>query len=263
MIQILYESDHLNRAKTLAEVLKNNKPIKVSSISSNSLLVMDNTSTKSLAVDTEYDLISTDPSKKKGMDTLIFWGHSGGNISLCGKSPSEIVNIVKRWKSLNPGLKTVEVLTCDGRHAKTGEEPLVRKVRNALRSGIFSSTRKIVLKALPVAVAGSKDSASILLADWETKSWCYVSAPSSGAMFTGKNQVVAIAEKFYCLREGDTSSADLALACQRLFKQKGEKDRIFSVNYGYFNTLRSQLVEVRSKDFSIGSRLHSIPEEDE
>lgn len=256
MIQILYESDHQNRAKALVEALKDKKPIKLAAVSSSSGLVTDTTSTKDLSVTAECDLVTANASTKAGLDTLIFWGHSGGNLTLCGKVPQQIATIVKAWKTKNPGLHTVEVLTCDGRHAVQGQEPLVRKIKTALGAGLLSSTRKVVLKALPVAVAGSKNSASILLADWETKSWCYVSAASTSAMFKGKNMVVTIAEKFYCLREGDTSSADLVLACQRLFKQKDEKSRAFSVNYGYFGTLRSQLSVVGSRDFSIGSRLH-------
>jgi hypothetical protein len=238
MLQILYQGpddwhpddSHENRASRLAKTVKGSK----------------------------YDLVEAKAVRREGLDTLVFWGHSSGNSKLCDKTPSEIAQIVKKWKRVNPGLTTVETLTCDGRHARANEKPLVRKIRTSLRAGMFSSTSGVILKALPVAYAGAAGSASILLADWETDSWCYVSAPSEGMMLSTKGKIIAIALKFYRLRKDDKSSADVAKASGRLFKQKGEGERTYSVNYGYFATLRAHLSVVKKKDVTISSRLHAI-----
>ena len=207
VIQILYEADHLKRAETLAAAIPGSK----------------------------YDLVGSPPSAAKKLDTLVFWGH-GTQSFLCGLTVAGFRSVVKEWKKLNSSLKTVEIITCDARHAAGKDDPFVTMAKAALSGGMMSSTRNIVLKALPVHINGSQDALSILLADWQSKSWCYITAPgpTGKALHLTKDLIIKEAKPF-----GD----DLARTGDKVVRQV--KDRKFTLNYGYFNTLRAQLGVVK------------------
>ena len=207
MIQILYEADHEKRAETLAGALPGS----------------------------QHHLVSTAPSKKDGLDTLAFWGH-GTQAFLCGMNVSGFVALVKSWKKLNSSLKTVEIITCDARHAAGTDDPFVVMAKAALRGGILSSTRSMVLKAMPVHVVGSQDALSILLADWQSKSWCYITAPGP----TGK--VLHLTTELI-KKEAKPFGDDLARTGDKVAREV--KVRTYTLNYGYFATLRAQLEVVK------------------
>lgn len=273
MIKILYEKDHENRAKTLAGIYPNDK---------------DNFNAECSPIDEPPVTIKGDDK----LDTLVLFGHSGrsSDPTLCGKSMTQIKDIVKGWKSKNSSLKTVEILTCDGRHADDGHEPIATAVKNKLH-GAFSSTKKVVVKALPTAITGKNSAFSILLADWETKSWCYICAPTNSDMFFVRHTMEIIALNNFPDPQGRSGSGDLAQAANKLAGKFGEdnikailkeyakkdldtvkkygagivrligENRNYSLNYGYFNTLRAQLGVVKSTSFSVASRLHEFDAE--
>ena len=203
LIQILYTFDHTNRGLTLAGALPA----------------------------AQHGLVSTVPTAKPGLDTLVFWGH-GTFVSLCDLQSAAMVTLIRDWKRLNPSLKTVEIITCNSRHSPTGYDAYAAQIKAGLRTGFMRNTRNIVVKALPVNVGGSLNSHSILLADWESSTWCYITAPgpTDAIMNVGRNTIMAEADNF-----GD-NLADMADKVAREVK-----DRQFTLNYGYFNTLRAQL----------------------
>lgn len=207
MIQVLYAQDHTDRGVALAGAIPGG----------------------------QGSLVTTPPVTRQGLHTLTIWGH-GDIVRLCGMVAEDIVTLVRGWKKLNPDLKTVEIVTCNTRHAPAGHDPYSRSVVRGLRSGFRSKTRDIVVKALPTNVGGSVNAFSILLAHAPNRSWCYVTAPGpdDSKMFEGANLVKG---------EANELGYDLAQAGDTIARR--HTDRRFTLNYGYFNTLRAQLGVVR------------------
>ncbi len=203
MIQILYAQDHTERGQALAQAVGGS----------------------------QSSLVTTPASKKPGLDTLTFWGH-GDLVRLCGKTAAEMVTLIKQWKDLNGSLATVEVITCNARHSSGRHDSFVQNLVNGLRAGFMSSTRSLVVKAMPVNVEGAHNGYSILLAHAPNKSWCYVTGkgPDDKFMIEGSKLVKA---------ESATLGYDLAAAATKVARDVKRRD--FTLNYGYFNTLRSHL----------------------
>lgn len=208
MIHILYQNDHLARAQALAAVNG-----------------------------CQSSEVNTPPRAIPNLDTLVFWGH-GDILKLCTKTPAEIKQIVRDWKVLNGGLKTVEVITCNARHGTGTIEPYISKLKTALHgTSIMSKTRGMVLKSVPVNVQGSVGGYSILLADAPSSSYCYITAKSDT---TGGDSYMMQAQwdlKLIAKSCGD----NLAIAAPKLEAQYHGKPRNFTMNYGTFQTLRNLL----------------------
>jgi hypothetical protein len=207
MIQILYAQDHAERGLALSRAVPGS----------------------------QSSLVTVAPSAKPGLDTLTFWGH-GDIARLCGLRSGEFVTLVGNWTRLNPSLKTVEIIPCNARHAPTGFDSYSQNAVNGFRAGFRSPTRNIVVKSMPLNVGGAINAFSILLAHAPSKSWCYITGPGPDdkIMLQGTNLVRAESAKL---------GYDLALAGNKVAKDV--KDRKFTLNYGYFNTLRAQLGVVR------------------
>lgn len=203
MLQILYTQDHAARGQALAQAFPG----------------------------AQHGLISIVPTAKPGLDTLVFWGH-GTISSLCDLKSAPIVTLIKDWKRLNSTLKTVEIVTCNSRHAPARHDSFAKQMKHGLRSGFRSSTRNIVVKALPVAVGGSLNAYSILLAHAPNKSWCYITGPGPGDTIMQQAGILIRAKS-------KSLGYDLARAGDEV--GRNVKDRKFTLNYGYFNTLRAQL----------------------
>lgn len=184
------------------------------------------------------DIATTVPDAIEGLNTLAFWGH-GDKQKLCGKSAEEIFTIVKAWKRLNPSLNTVEIITCNARHASAGD-PFANQLKS--KFGIMSGTRGMVVKALPVTVTGKHNAWSILLAETVHNSWCYITAPGA------TDQLLMVANsliQFETNARGGLSSyrGDIATRADKVVR--ADPTRQWTMNYGYFNTLRCALVVVR------------------
>jgi hypothetical protein len=176
---------------------------------------------------------------KPGLDTLVFWGH-GDAYRLCNKTPNDMVKTISAWKKLNPQLNTVELITCNARHFTGPNDSYANQLKKGLRSGFRSSTRNITVKALPVTVSGSQNAFSILLAEPNTKSWCYVTGPGTDdkIMFQGANLIN------YIEIDGKSVSfkGDIAQRADKVVREN--PTRKWTMNYGYFNTLRHNLVAI-------------------
>jgi len=213
MVHILYELDHQNRAVALGN-----------------------------AIGAQCSEVSSPPQTIAGLDTLIFWGH-GSIGGLCGKQPDEIKKVVRDWKVQNSKLKTVEVITCNSRHGVGKHEPYILRLKAEMRGTSFrSKTRGVTLKTVPVNVSGAMGGFSILLADHGTRTWCYVTAKSD---VKGGDSYMMDAQ-WDLKMIGKTCGDNLAIAAPRLEARYHGRalDRNFTLNYGYFGTLRYLLSEI-------------------
>jgi len=184
------------------------------------------------------DISNTEPTKIPNLHTIAFWGH-GDSYKLCHHSPSELIKLVRKWKKLNRSLKTIEVITCNARHGAGKAEPYVKSLKGKI--GILSGTSGMKLKALPVAYGGSSEAWSILLAETTFNSWVYITAPGgTDAMLMEAKTLI----DFQKNANGGLSSyrGDVATRANKVVREN--RDRKWTMNYGYFNTLRSSLVYV-------------------
>lgn len=212
MIQILYTQDHMTRAVALTSVV----PL------------------------ARHGLVNTTPPIAiPGLHTLTFWGH-GDPGRFCDHSPSELVKLIGKWKKLNSKLKTVELITCNARHCTQGD-PLASKIKSGLRMGFLHGTAGIKVKALPVTVTGKRNAFSILLAEPNYKSWAYITAPGTndGPMMEAQNLI-----RYDAGQNGGAVpyQGDLAVKANKVARDHPVRN--WTVNFGYFNTLRSCLVDV-------------------
>jgi hypothetical protein len=186
------------------------------------------------------------------LDTLIFWGH-GDQGQLCGKSAMELCRLIGEWQKLNLELKTVELITCNVRHCDGARDPYADRVKHHLKwDPRIQGTLKLKVKALPVNVGGKVNAWSILLAHPPTKSWVYITAPgiTDADMMRAKNLI----EFDRGLTGAISYTGDLAKKANKVVSSRASKPMDASglpfqvkwtMNYGYFNTLRNHLVEVK------------------
>jgi hypothetical protein len=208
MIQILYDAKHSVRARALAAI----------------------------EAGASHNLIDMVATTKPKLDTLVLWGH-GDNYGLCGKNATQMAKIISAWKKLNPQLNTVELITCNARHFVGRTDSYVNQLKRSLRSGFRSSTRNIKVKALPVTVSGSQNAWSILLAEPNTKSWCYVTAPGI------KDELMWVAAKLIKYNiDGSDFHGDIALRADKVVREN--PTRKWTMNYGSYKTLRRNLAAV-------------------
>ena len=198
----------------------------------------------------QYGNIDTTAAKKltPDLETLIFWGH-GDSTSLCGKSVTDLCKVIVEWKKVNPKLKTIEVITCNTRHAKGKATPYVDSLkRHLLFDPRFRGTFGLKVKALPVGVGGKHNVWSILLAHAPTRSWVYITAPGTtdADMMQAKNLI-----EFDRGTTGAVSyTGDLATKANKVVSGRAKNPVDLNGNpfkvdwkmtYGYFNTLRACL----------------------
>ena len=149
MYFMLYEHDHENRAKTFA----GHQP--------------------------RCQIVTGDVKEVSGLTTLIFWGHGTPGF-LCGLSPKQAADKVKDWRETNKKIDTVEIITCNTRHAPSGSDPFVAQFRSKLG---FFLRRSIRVKALPIRMGkGGVEGDSILFADYKSKTWCYLTTHSENSL---------------------------------------------------------------------------------
>jgi hypothetical protein len=114
-----------------------------------------------------------------GLDRLVFWGH-GDTSHFCGLTAREFVELVGAWRKRNPGLKTVEMLTCNARHRQTSTDSYTDQVVTALRRRVSKWADMVNFRALPVAVTPSGKTCDWSILKWHpaSASWAYVAAPT-------------------------------------------------------------------------------------
>ena len=174
--------------------------------------------------------VSKPPLKKPDLDTLTFWGH-GDASKFCDLTSGEFVKVVSDWKKLNKTLKTVEIITCNARHATGNAGSFTKQVVPLLRK----KHKDIAVKALPMGVGlwGETHIWSILLFSTVTHTWCYVTAPGktdTEYMWPGVHKVKA---------EAKARGEDLAAGAKVV--EGREKSRKYSLMYGSLDQLRPKL----------------------
>ena len=212
MIQLLYTRDHATRGEALASVTPGCR----------------------------HGLIDKTPPKKiHKLHTLVFWGH-GDAARFCDLDARGLVRLIGKWRVRNPGLKTIEIITCNARHC-TYEDPYVEKVKRLFKGRARLFTFGLTLRALPVSVGGIKESFSILLAEPVHKSWAYITAPGKTDALMMEAQNLIRYEKT-AGGKSVTFKGDLAKRADALSRSR--KRRKWTLNYGYLDTLRRNLVDV-------------------
>lgn len=179
---------------------------------------------------------SKPPIVKPGLDTLTFWGHGDAH-SFCDLQADEFVKVVHEWKKLNKTLKTVEIITCNARHALGGSDSFTKQAVPKLRS----KHSDIAVKAMPMGMgtAGEIHVWSILLFSTETHTWCYVTAPGKADtefMWPGVHKVKAEMKRL--------GGEDLAAGAKVV--ERIETSRRFGLMYGPLAQLRSRLTPVKA-----------------
>jgi hypothetical protein len=184
------------------------------------------------------DIDATRPAAIADLDTLVFWGH-GEATRLCGKTPRELHDLIKLWKAQNPALNTIEIITCNARHASAGD-PYVSRLKNGI--GWRSSLRGIKIKALPTSVWGKNNAWSILLAETDYNSWVYITAPgTTDALLMEAFSMINLEQ--VPGRDGLRSfKGDIAERANEVVRANPARE--WTMNYGYMHTLRAHLVVV-------------------
>ena len=146
---------------------------------------------RALALSSKAQLVSLPARTIPALDTLVFWGH-GTQGTLCAMTADQIADVVKSWKASNKKLATVEILTCNSRHAAEGQNPFVAQ----LRSKLGFLLRNVKIKSMPIRMgAGGVHGDSILFADDSSRTWCYITAPSEKALQAIRGLFKEICEK--------------------------------------------------------------------
>jgi hypothetical protein len=171
------------------------------------------------------------------IDTLTLWGH-GEQYKFCDRTGADIARLVGEWKKVHPQIKTLELITCNARHFTTHTDAMADQVKTGLRSGFMNACRDIAVKALPVTVSGKFNAWSILLADTTTKSWVYVTAPGVNDAELQKAQSLI---RFTTTPSGGKVSFTGDIAARADQMVRANPTRTWTMNYGYFNTLRAHL----------------------
>lgn len=169
--------------------------------------------------------------QKPDLDTLTYWGH-GDAMKFCGFAANDFVANVSMWKKLNPGLKTVEIITCNARHSTTDltftsqAKPLLRK-----------KSSDIVLKGMPMGMGSiSSHNWSILKAHAPTRTWFYVTAGGT----TDQDEMWPAVH----LVEAEALNCGSNLATAGAAVERANPSRKFGLRYGTFDRLRATLTAI-------------------
>ena len=123
--------------------------------------------------------IKAKPKAIAGLDKLVFWGH-GDTSRFCTLKAADFVLLVGEWRKINPGLTTVEMLTCNARHKQTSTDSYTDQVVTALSRRQARAADKVKFRALPVASTKSGKTCDWSILKWHPRSatWAYVAAPT-------------------------------------------------------------------------------------
>lgn len=158
--------------------------------------------------------------------TLTVWGHGDAN-TFAELSNGEFGQLIRNWKKLNTQLKTVEIITCDARH---NDDPFSGYASSVAKFVRDTCGEEVVVKALPVGQ--HKTDCSILWANVGTASFCYITAPSDEALEYANQRLKTLSPG---------NSRDLNKTAQDMAKEERPAFHNYTVNGGYFKTLRDYL----------------------
>jgi hypothetical protein len=166
-----------------------------------------------------------------GDSTLSIWGH-GGPERFAEMLDVECGLLINNWKSRNPGLKTVELITCDAQHHLI---PLAGFARRVLA---FTTDKQanIEIKAMPFG--RHADDRSILWASAGTSTFCYITAHSQETFDHANQRLQTLAA---------TKGNNLAVTAADLAQERTlVPPNNYTINGGAFNVLRATLSTVHS-----------------
>lgn len=116
--------------------------------------------------------VTQPPKKVASLTSIVFWGH-GDIKKFCNLTPDEFVALIYAWRKLNPGLNTVEMMTCNARHKQGGTtdsytDQVLSKL-NAKKSGIR-------LRGFPLLTTPTGNTCQFSILKWHpsTATWAYV-----------------------------------------------------------------------------------------
>ena len=162
--------------------------------------------------------------------TLSIWGH-GGSTSFCDLKDVELGLLIQNWKKRNSSLKKVELITCDAQH---NAQPLSGFAERAAKY-VARDYKDVTFFALPKGQYD--DDRSILWANTGTKTFCYISAPSSTTFDHANQRLQALSSD---------QGKDLGLVANAMAKERAlSSPNNFTVNGGTLKTVRSTLSQIR------------------
>jgi hypothetical protein len=118
---------------------------------------------------------------KSADTTLTIWGH-GGPDSFAELTAPELATFIRAWKSRNPTLNTVELVTCDARHS---DDPNNRDSFTDKLMPLLITNLKVLVKVMTLPRGMSKMTCSEL--------WATELAGSTGYYFIAADNDAALA----------------------------------------------------------------------
>ncbi|MCC2657642.1 MAG: hypothetical protein K0Q76_2750 [Panacagrimonas sp.] len=114
------------------------------------------------------------PRKIASLSTLVFWGH-GDIKKFCNLTPDEFLALVSSWKKLNPGIDTVEMLTCNARHKQGGNTD---SYTGQVVAKLNTKQSKIRFRGFPLLSTPTGNTCQFSILKWHptTTTWAYVGA---------------------------------------------------------------------------------------
>ena len=208
---VVFDADHPERARALAKTVK--EP--ASRLDQNNIPVSGDT-------------------------TLTIWGH-GDQRRLADLTAPELIQYLKAWKKKNPKLTTIEIVTCDARHAQNDTYAAYADQVVALIAK-EKDLKGLTVKALPAGL--TKNSDSILYAD-DKGGFCYMTA-SAPNVFTEVNTRLYLAVKEED-GKGQTGKAVSEICNQVASGRAAEKEkaRLYTLMFGQLDNLRNYLSVVK------------------
>lgn len=218
MVYLLYQQDHAARAVALS----NADPL----VGGSSVVTADPKQAAIL------------PAQASQYDTLCFWGH-GDAYGFCGlNSATAFVETAKAWKKKLGKVKTVEIVTCNSRHASEmvskGQTTTIAPFISQIKTAMKWKMRGITLKSVPIRTGNTTtNTRSILIASHSSSTWCYITGNTEQEMMDAKVLVQA---------EAKDHNGSLQLAANKLASGADRSTNKFTLNYGHLNMLRRSLL---------------------
>lgn len=173
--------------------------------------------------------------------TLTIWGH-GGPDSFADLTPAALRTIIAAWKTRNPQLTAVELITCDSRHVQDDQDSYVDKVMPLL---IANNKVLVTVKTLPRG--GSKATWSRLWADNSVGSdgYYFVAADTEATMLQGGQVFLdAFAQVPATTPVGQRMASAFPIAKKANDKAAMSRPLAYVSNGGTFSQLRGTVVPV-------------------
>jgi hypothetical protein len=169
---------------------------------------------------------------KSADKTLTIWGH-GGQTEFANMTSDQMIKLVIDWKKMNPSLTTVEIVTCDARHA---QDATAASFAGRVAAGVHAKYPTLLVKGLPIGQHA--DDESVLFADshGSNAGFCYLTGSKKAVFKEVHDRIMADHEP------------DASLVCNKIASgraKEGPKAAQYTVTFGQLQNLRTSLVAVR------------------